>query len=138
MPRDSMICKMPKNVVDSMAMTSPGLATARNQTVSAAVAASAEVITGLGTGFKNAAVFEQAICLGDSGDADVLLLAAFADGRDALARAQGAVFDEFGNAEGDLFVKAILAVELRGGMGGQVLRQHSEKVSRIVQADNDT
>jgi hypothetical protein len=27
---------------------------------------------------------------------------------------------------------------LRGSVGGEVLRQHSEKVSRIVQADNDT
>jgi hypothetical protein len=27
---------------------------------------------------------------------------------------------------------------LRGGVGGQVLREHSDKVSRIVVADSDT
>ena len=48
------------------------------------------------------------------------------------------MFDEFRDARRDLFIEDFFAVELRGGMGGQVLRQHSEKVSRIVRADNDT
>ena len=100
--------------------------------------AGANIIAGLGASFEDAAVFKQSIRLSDSGNADVLLLAAFANGRDALAWTQGAVLDEFGDAEGDLFIKDFFAVQLRGGMGGQVLRQHSEKVSRNVPADNDT
>jgi hypothetical protein len=101
-------------------------------------AARANIITRLRPCFENAAIFEQAISLRDGGDADVLLFAAFADRRNAFPGAQRAVLDQFGDTCGDLFVEDFFAVELRGGMGGQVLRQHSEKVSRIVQADNDT
>src|SRR6185369_14242376 len=76
----------------------------------------ANVIPGLGPGFDDAAAFEQPVSLHDRGDADLLLLAAFANGRHAFPGAKRAVFDQFRDPQGDLPVQASFVFDLRCGV----------------------
>jgi hypothetical protein len=80
----------------------------------------AHVIAGLRTGDDLTAVFKPPVSLGDGGNTNVLLLAPPAHGRDAFTWTQGAVFDQLADAQRHLLVEKLLAVQLHGGMSGQV------------------
>src|SRR5262249_42766525 len=82
---------------------------------------SPNVIARLWPCFDNSAALQQTIRLGDGSDADILLFAAAPDRWHAFTRPQRSVLDQFRDAQCDLFVEAVIAVQLCGGMSGQIL-----------------